>query len=248
MNSSSQRILVPFSVALSILYLAGCELLATPQLIQDFSKPSKDIQSATNLEKAVQNSVHPVLGTRGGDCLNGRALNRSTLRRLNNMTVPDGIPTFLWSHFFKKVEIESATQICRAVLNLPKPEVESLLGHPVYRGGKVDCWKFSKDDEDTWVYSIGGNAIHIRLIFHDGKCIQAAICDLAEESDFDNWRAERLCKLAVGKSVAQIIDSEGPFTRAKSNISIFYDFSCYSIELIIKDGVCAQAKMNIVAH
>lgn len=118
--------------------------------------------------------VHPILGVKAKDGLNGRVLDKQIFIELLVFDPPNG--NVIWWRDFFKAESEAAIQCCAAVKGMQRDKLSYLLGQP-YRIANHENFSQMPINEETWMYEFGGNKIPIELSLKNSCCTLARIHD-----------------------------------------------------------------------
>lgn len=204
---------------------------------------------------------HPILKSMAGHGLEGIDLPSSAFRRLNGAVFPN-LMLYKLREFFGRAETDALECFCVRVKGLSKSQIETLAGKPMFQGGRVGCWSFSKLDEDIWVYRLGYLESAARLTFANDRCILSKVCTSDEDFSFQEWRAAQMVRWAQGKTLAQILSEFGlpKYCRNVMNRdvsptdhfvleTIDYDTGPGTLAtLTIKRGVCTAGSVGLVVH
>lgn len=169
--------------------------------------------------------IHPVFHSRQNFCKS--RLNRDAYRKMVNLPVRTSQRNS-WASVFGRLEAETSSDLCKLLTGLTKKEIADWLGAPAFKMGSDLCFQKNQpesrgvallhreikapfdDIDDNWLYFYGGRPILIRLYFKGDKCIGALPETHENDVLYNVWRFEDLSRKAVGLSLKELMEQEGP--------------------------------------
>lgn len=169
--------------------------------------------------------LHPVFHSRQNFCKS--RLTRDAYRKMINLPVRTSQRN-TWASVFGRLEARTSSDLCDLLSGLTKKEVTDWLGEPAFKMGSDLCFQKTQpesrgiallhrdikapfdDIDDNWLYFYGGRPSVTRLYFKGDKCIGALPDSHENDALYNMWRFEDLSRNAVGLSLKELIEQEGP--------------------------------------
>lgn len=213
----------------------------------------RNLHDSDNLSPRELSLVHPILKVKAHTLPQPKELEAVDFRRFRHFESPELFDTFY--RCFDKCEYVAVEHFCSIVKGKTKQEVEKWLGKPDWYCDDVACWSKLKPGQNREIYCFGIAEIPVKLIFDNGKCVDACICGDAEFSNYESWLRHRIVKTSIGQPLAVVLSKNGQpdgmheinnfekeLTRHQSNEEIYFSTSkSTGIALFMQNGYCVQS-------